>query len=269
MNMKDTTAVVVGATGGIGQAIVRQLACSGASLVLVARRRQPLLSVAARLADRGARADVIIGDLAENAPAIARQAIAIAGQVDLLVNCAGTQTFGYSHAESASDTDRAFAVNVIGPIQLINSLLPSMLSKGRGKIVNVGSIFGSIGYPCFASYSATKFALRGYSEALRRELAGSGIAVHYVAPRYTRTAFNGDAVARMATALKMGQDVPERVAREVVRAIEQDRGNFYVGWPETFFVKVNALFPRLVDSSLKRKLKVIEAFALEAANRSS
>ena len=267
MNMNDCTALVVGASGGIGQAIVRQLAFRGASLILVARHREALLSVAAQLASSGSKVEVIIADLARDAAAIARRALAIAGQIDLVVNCAGTQTFGYSHAESASDTERAFAVNVVGPIQLINSLLPSMLSKGRGKIVNVGSIFGSIGYPCFASYSGTKFALRGYSEALRRELAGSGVAVTYVAPRYTRTAFNGDAVAKMATALKMSQDRPERVARKVMAAIAADSADSYLGWPEKFFVKVNALFPGLVDSSLKRKLKVIRPFALEAANR--
>jgi len=267
MNITDCTALVVGATGGIGRAIVRQLAFRGASLILVAREKEALLSVATPLVNTGATVDVLVGDLAQDAPSIARRAIAIANRIDLLVNCAGTQTFGYSHTESAPDTERAFAVNVVGPIQLINALLPSMLSRGRGKIVNVGSIFGSIGYPCFASYSATKFALRGYSEALRRELAGSGIAVTYVAPRYTRTGFNRDAVAKMATALKMNQDMPERVAREVITAIKTDSANSYLGWPERFFVRVNALFPSLVDSSLRRKLKLIRPFALEAANR--
>jgi short-subunit dehydrogenase len=267
MKMNNCTALVVGATGGIGRAIVRQLAARGASLILVARRKEALVLAASQLANSGTKADVIAGDLAQNASAIAREAIAIAGHLDLVVNCAGTQTFGYSHAESAADTDRAFAVNAVGPIQLINSLLPSMLSVRRGKIVNVGSIFGSIGYPCFASYSGTKFALRGYSEALRRELAGSGVAVTYVAPRYTRTAFNGDAVAKMATALKMSQDMPEHVARQVMSAIETGSSNSYLGWSERFFVKVNALFPSLVDSSLKKKLKLIRPFALEAANR--
>ncbi len=115
-----------------------------------------------------------------------------------------------------------------------------MITARRGQIVNVGSIFGSIGFPCFASYSASKFALRGFSEALRRELADSGVTVTYVAPRFTRTGFNHGAVARMADALRMNQDEPETVARDVVDAIERDGRNRYFGWPEKFFVRINS-----------------------------
>jgi short-subunit dehydrogenase len=132
------------------------------------------------------------------------------------------QNFGFFAEESAADTATLFNVNTIAPIAMVNAVLPHMLERGKGQIVNLGSIFGSIGFPCFASYSASKFALRGFSEALRRELAGTGVGVTYVAPRFTKTAFNRGAVTRMADALKMNQDEPESVATSVIATIERD-----------------------------------------------
>ena len=136
--------------------------------------------------------------------------------------------------------------------------------RGRGQIVNVGSIFGSIGFPCFASYSASKFALRGFSEALRRELAGTGVGVTYVAPRFTKTAFNRNVVARMANALKMNQDEPESVAASVIATIERNDRERYLGWPEKLFVRINSILPRLVDPSLIRQVDLMRPFATES-----
>jgi short-subunit dehydrogenase len=185
-----------------------------------------------------------------------------AGGIDLLINCAGIQNFGFCADEPAQATATLFQVNAVAPITLINAALPAMIRRGRGQIVNVGSIFGSIGFPCFATYSASKFALRGYSEALRRELAGSGVAVTYVAPRFTRTRFNGGAVGEMAQALRMNQDEPESVARNVVDAIERDGQNRYLGWPEKLFVRINSLMPRLVDGALTRQVDRMRPFAM-------
>ena len=148
--------------------------------------------------------------------------------------------------------------------KLVNAVLPHMLERGKGQIVNLGSIFGSIGFPCFASYSASKFALRGFSEALRRELAGTGIGVSYVAPRFTRTAFNRSAVTRMANALKMNQDEPESVAASVITAIERDDRERYLGWPEKLFVRLNSILPRLVDPNLIKQADLMRPFATES-----
>ena len=147
---------------------------------------------------------------------------------------------------------------------MTNALLPHLLKKGKGQIVNLGSIFGSIGFPCFASYSASKFALRGFSEALRRELTGTGIGVTYVAPRFTRTAFNRSAVTRMANALKMNQDDPESVAASVIAAIERNDRERYLGWPEKLFVRINSILPRLVDPRLIKQVDLMRPFATES-----
>jgi len=261
MNALEGKALIIGASGGIGQEIARQLAARGIHVVLVGRRRQALETLAEQLHNSGATASIISADLATDAQAIAHDTLAMVGAPDLLINCAGMQTFGFSQFESSNETSQLFSANIVGPIQLINALLPSMLLRKKGHIVNVGSIFGSIAYPCFASYSASKFALRGFSEALRRELHGSGIQVNYIAPRYTHTSFNHDAVAQMATALKMNQDQPEAVAAKIIAAIEQNRANSYLGWPEKLFVRINAILPGLVDSSLIKQVKQMSPFA--------
>jgi short-subunit dehydrogenase len=96
-----------------------------------------------------------------------------------------------------SDTEQLFPIDIIAPILLCKALIPWLSTCDFAHIVNIGSTFGSNGYAGFASYSASKFSLRGFSEALRRELADSAIKVRYLAPRAVKTAFNEDAVNRM------------------------------------------------------------------------
>ena len=267
MKVDGRIAVLTGATGGIGAAVARELARRRARLVLVARDEVRASCLAAELGTMGTAAHVLIGDMLD--PALPGRLVEFAerraGGIDLLINCAGRQSFGFFADESARAAEEVFQVNTIAPITLINAVLPGMLRRGHGQIVNVGSIFGSIGFPCFATYSASKFALRGFSEALRRELAGTGVVVTHVAPRFTRTPFNDGAVAAMAAALGMNQDEPEAVARALVDAIERDGQNRYLGWPEKLFVRVNALLPRIVDGALMRQVEKMRPFAARDA----
>lgn len=266
MKISGSTVLITGASGGIGGAIARELAWHGASLILVNRDSTKLAAFAAELMASGGKVIPLVGDLATpGEPArLVQAALDQAGTIDILINCAGVQNFGFFAQETAADTATLFHINTIAPIALANAVLPHMLRRGKGQIVNVGSIFGSIGFPCFASYSASKFALRGFSEALRRELAGTGIGVTYVAPRFTRTAFNRSAVARMANALKMNQDEPESVAATVIATIERDDRERYLGWPEKLFVRINSILPRLVDPSLIKQADLMRPFATES-----
>lgn len=266
MKISGSTILITGASGGIGGAIARQLAERGASLILVNRDGEKLEALAAQLRATGAKVTPLVGDLAQpGEPArLVQDALEQAGAIDILINCAGVQNFGFFAEESAADTATLFNVNTIAPIAMVNAVLPHMLESGKGQIVNLGSIFGSIGFPCFASYSASKFALRGFSEALRRELAGTGVGVTYVAPRFTRTAFNRSAVTRMADALKMNQDEPESVATSVIATIERDDQECYLGWPEKLFVRINSILPRLVDPSLIKQVDLMRPFAAES-----
>lgn len=266
MNITDSTILITGASGGIGGAIARQLAQRGASLILVNRDSERLAIFADKLRAAGGTVLPLVGDLAlPGEPArLVQVALEQTGTIDILINCAGVQNFGFFAQESAADTAMLFNINTIAPIALTNAILPHMLEQGTGQIVNLGSIFGSIGFPCFASYSASKFALRGFSEALRRELSGTGVGVTYIAPRFTRTAFNRSVVTRMANALKMNQDEPESVAASVIAAIERNGQDHYLGWPEKLFVRINSILPRLVDPSLIRQVELMRPFATKS-----
>lgn len=264
MKVKGCTAILTGATGGIGRAIAWELARRDVStLIVVGRNVDRTGALAAQLSSYGVTAHAFIGDVIDESvpPRLARFAAQIGG-ADLLINCVGVQNFGFFVDEPARAAAALLQVNTVAPIALIHAVLPGMIKACRGQIVNVGSIFGSIGFPCFAAYSASKFALRGFSEALRRELAGSGVTVTYVAPRFTRTGFNRGAVSRMADALRMNQDEPDAVARSIVDAVEREGRNRYVGWPEKLFVRVNSVMPRLVDLPLMRQVEQMRPFTI-------
>jgi short-subunit dehydrogenase len=150
-------------------------------------------------------------------------------------------------------------------MQLTRALLPQLRAQPAAAVLNVGSVFGSIAYPGFAAYSASKFALRGYTEALRRELADSSVSVHYLAPRATRTGFNASSVERMNAELGVAMDPPETVAAAACEMLERGRPYAVLGWPERLFVRINSLLPRVVDGSLRKQLPVIRRHAAEAA----
>lgn len=260
MELKDARIVLTGAGGGIGRPLAQQLAAAGARLLLIGRD-DPCGPPDTKADGAFRRVDL----LEPRAPARVSEAVQeVLGGVDVLINLAGANSFREFVAEDSQVTETIMRLNALAPMQLAQALLPGMLAQGQGRIVNVGSIFGSIGFAYFASYSASKFALRGFSEALRRELAGTGLGVTYVAPRATRTGFNADAVYRMAETVKMNVDEPADVARSIVAAIRAERDECYLGWPERLFVRLNALLPRLVDAGVRGQNRQAARFARQS-----
>lgn len=268
MNIQNRRVLLTGASGGIGRELAFALAAQGATVLLSGRKTLVLDNIANAIVNLGGKARVLPCDL--SAPGGPQRLIDDATRdgepLDALVNCAGVSYFGMTEDLSASQLDLLWRTNVIAPMQLAQAALPAFKQRGQGMIVNVGSIFGSIGFPCFAAYSASKFALRGFSEALRRELDGSGLQVLYVAPRYTKTAINDGAVSRMAEAVSMKQDEPQTVAQAIVAAMRANAKERFFGWPERFFVRLNGLFPRLVDNGLREQGKQMRPFAQSSAS---
>ncbi len=269
MILSGKVVLLTGASGGIGGAIASELASRGASIIAVGRQRTRLDLLCDRL--RNNRSDLIpiAADVADpkQLQGLLDTIIERAPRVDVLINCAGVQRFGFFAKEQSDDVGAMFAVNATVPIALARAFVPQMVQRGTGRVVNIGSIAGSIGMPCFVSYSASKFALRGFSEALRRELAGTGVGVTYVAPRYTRTAFNRLEVVRMAYALKVHQDEPQAVAAQVIRAIESDSDTSYFGWRERLLIRLNSFLPDLVDRRLRRRAEHMRPFAVMALDK--
>jgi short-subunit dehydrogenase len=273
MEIADHHIVVTGAAGGIGAATVARLAQEGARLSLVGRDRAKLEALRQRLPRKSPGkngAALVLSDLsaADGPQAAIAAATAENGPVDILVNNAGINHFGRFAAMTAAEIDNLLATNVAAPMKLAHAVLPGMIERRRGKIVNIGSVFGGVGFGGFAAYSAGKFALRGFSEALRRELHGSGVGVVYVAPRYTRTALNVGAIERMAKALAMRMDDPAAVADRIVKTIKDDTAECTIGMPERFFVRLNALFPRLVDSGMTKTTARMLSFITDSTHSS-
>lgn len=263
MKLQGTRVLLTGAGGGIGSAIAEQLAAKGADLALLGRNQAELTPVLDRVRDAGGKASGVSADLLDAAQRTqaAEEAQRLLGGIDLLVNCAGVMSFRPFAEEDPAVLERIVQLNLVAPMSLIRQVLPAMLARGTGRIVNVGSTFGSIGFAWFAAYSASKFGLRGLSEALRRELEGSGVGVTYVAPRAVKTRLNTDAVYRMAEATRMNMDDPAWVATRIVAAIEADAKDVYLGFPEKFFARLNGFLPRLVDGGLRKQNQVMARFA--------
>ncbi len=261
-----THVLITGATGGIGEALARQMADHGCALTLIARDPIRLATLSDDLRRQGAGVVEIAMPLGRETDyaALMRRIIDGGGPVDILVNNAAINWFGHFSSMPQGDVDALIDTNIGVPIHMCRAVLPFMQQAGRGSIVNIGSVFGSIAFAGFPVYSASKFALRGFSQGLRRELRGSNIDVVYVAPRYTRTAFNNGAVDLMARATGMAMDAPEKVAARIIAAIGDRRAETTIGFPERFFAKLNALLPGLVDIGLGGTSRRVLSFAPNA-----
>lgn len=257
MRLADTTVLLTGASGGIGRALALELARRGARLMLTARDASKLEELRRDVVRNGGTATIVAADLTSSSD---RDRVVSAAQkfgVDVLINNAGSNHLGLFADQDAQSIERLIACNVLAPMQLTRQMLAHLVGRQRACIVNVGSILGSIATPGQTTYSATKFAIHGFSEGLRRELAADGIKVIYVAPRATDTAMNDEQARDLNERLGIAMDPVESVALEIVAAMVRGRRERYIGWPEKLFVRINALFPALVDKALGKQRKIL------------
>jgi len=224
--------IVTGASSGIGRATALRLGRAGTTVVLAARRADLLDEVAAEIGT----AVAVPTDVRDPAAidALVAQAREIDGRIDGLVNNAG---IGGKTSVLADDdmVTRMIDVNLVAPIRLMRAVVPIMREQGSGSIVNIGSVAGEIGIA--GTYSATKFALRGMTDSVRRELAGTGIGVTLIEPGYIDTGFNS----------RRNLPGPEIVAAAVESALRRPRRRIVVpGKYRAAMVAANTL-PFLTD----------------------
>jgi len=178
-----------------------------------------------------------------------------------VINCLGVNELLTIEDMEGEAISRTLSTNLLAPINICKTLIPLLKEQPQGLILNVGSILGSIGYAGSSVYCASKFGLRGFTESLRRELSDSDISVIYLAPRATNTGLNTDAMNQMNQELGNVLDDPSRVAEQVVKALAKGKSDSrYLGWPESFFVWLNNLFPTLVDKALAKQLPTIKHY---------
>lgn len=217
MELAGKTALLTGATGGLGQAIARALADRGATLVLSARNADALAGLAASLPGEHR---IIPEDLAENgAP---ERLAEEAGEADCLVANAALPAGGRLERFSQEDLTDALRVNLEAPVKLARGLVPAMRERGFGHLVFISSLQGKVAFANSSVYTATKFGLRGFALALRDELWGSGVGVSVILPGFIRDAGMFAASGAKAPA-GLGTSSPEDVGEGVVSAIVRDR----------------------------------------------
>lgn len=244
MYLKGKNIAITGGAGGMGSLLAKSLRQEGANIIIV---------------DRVDNIDfdgkLITGDLStiEGIENIAE--MLLGENIDILVNLAGLQYFGMVEEQSSQNTLVSYMVNLVAPVVLSQKLIPQMKARKSGHIVNIGSIFGSINFAYFATYSSSKAGLRGFSEAIRRELRDDNIDVTYIAPRAVKTPFNAGKVMELAKLTKMNMDSPEHVVELMLKAIKNKRKDVYIGFPEKLFVRINAVCPRIVDNATAKDNK--------------
>jgi len=259
MKLRGKTVVVTGASSGIGRAAAHELARRGAKPVLAARRGELLETVAAEcraLGAPGCRA--VICDVTKREDC--ERLIAGAGSVDVLVNNAGFAIFEAIEQAKADDLESMMQTNYFGAVWCTKAVLPQMLARGSGTIVNVASIAGMMGYARMGGYCATKFAMIGFSEALRDEVVDRGLRVAMICPGTTETGFfvkaergKMPAASRLIMAVK-----PETVGRAICDAAEDGRYRRVIPFGADLYMRFKEHFPRLAHYSMRRVSSVIE-----------
>jgi dehydrogenase/reductase SDR family member 7B len=255
----DQVVWITGASSGIGAALARAFNREGALLILSARRAERLEALREGL-DRPDDVLVLPLDVADPSAidAAAQQALAWRGRIDLLINNAGISQRSLVEETTMHTHRQVMEVNFFGAVQLTSRLLPSMLAAGHGHIVNISSLAGYVSTPLRSAYSASKHALRAYSDSLRAEVSGRGLDVTVICPGYIRTEISKAALTGDGTpkgehdqVILSGLD-PDLAARRMLDGIHRRRRELTVGGRETWVIVMQRFFPGLVARLLPR-----------------
>jgi short-subunit dehydrogenase len=251
--------LVTGASSGIGEATARLFAREGYRVAIGARRRDRLETLASEIQANGGQALPVAADLTrlEDIQSLVKTTLDHYGQIDVLLNNAGSGRLDWlENLDPVKDIEAQLRINLVAVIQTAREVLPHMIQRRSGYIVNMASMAGQVATPTYTVYAASKFAVRGFTEALRREVGVYGIHVSAIYPGGVRTEFSehtGDKrKTGRTTPASLRLDAAE-VAQAVLSIVRRPRRGLVIPWPMRFFVWLNVLFPGLVDYLIERK----------------
>ena len=238
-------AIVTGASSGIGAATACELGRRGGTVVLAARRIGLLEAQARSIREAGGKAIAVPADIADGTDIrmLAERTTELFGRVDVLVNNAGAFWMRSLASSSAEQITSLAQVNLLGAMLLTRAVLPGMLERRHGAIITVGSLSGRVASEPL--YSATKYGLRGFSLALRRQVAGSGVSVSLVSPGNIRTAMTAHRKGRMPK--------PDLVARTIADLVTNPRREVIVPRRHYTIAWLEDLFPSVTDVAHRRR----------------
>jgi short-subunit dehydrogenase len=250
--------LVTGASSGIGAATARLFGREGYRVVLAARRQERLEALAEEIRSAGGQALAVVSDcgVLDEVQNLVAQAISAYGQVDVLFNNAGFGRLDWlENLDPVEDIQGQIDVNLSGVIQMARAVLPHMIERRSGWIINMASVASYVGTPTYSIYAATKFGVRGFTEALRREVGVYGIRVSAIYPGGVKTEFSQHARIQRKT----GSTTPdslrlssEQVAAAVLNLVRRPRRGLILPWPMRLAIWTNILFPALVDWAIER-----------------
>jgi short-subunit dehydrogenase len=250
--------IITGASSGIGEAATRQFVQAGYCAVLAARRVERLQAIADAMSRGGGEALVVPTDIRqfEDIENLVKAALDRFGRIDVLFNNAGIGRLKWLEDLAVDDIEDLIRVNLMGMIYTTRAVLPHMIERRSGSIINMVSIAGLIGSPTYSIYAASKFAVRGFTEALRREVGVYGIHVSGIYPGAVRTEFTAHTQVKRKTGIKTPtalQLSSDSVARAVLGLVKRPRRMLVLPWYMRLAVWINSLFTWLVDWIVEKR----------------
>jgi short-subunit dehydrogenase len=248
-------AIVTGASGGMGAAFTKALAKRGYSVLAVARKVEPLVRMADELKRDGAFIETVAADLAsaEGVKTVVERAHAL-GDIELLVNNAGLSTSGHFLNQSADKEIQSIRVNVEALYTLTREIVPAMVERKRGGILNIASIVAFQAIPYWTTYAATKAFVLAFGEGLAYELRDSGVRVVTVCPGFTKTGLYADSGVPGVAGRLLPHAAPEEVVRVALAAYDAGRVIRVVGLTNRLLALSGALTPRFILRWLMAKM---------------
>src|SRR5213596_382661 len=280
-SLRNRVVLITGGSRGLGLVLARQICAVGGKVALIARDADELERAKADLARRGGAALTVQGDLLDTGQieSAVQKIIDRFGKIDILINNAGIIEVGPLEHMRRKDFERAMQLHFWAPFELISRIVPEMRIWGGGRIVNISSIGGRVAVPHLAPYSASKFALTGFSDALRAELARDNIHVTTVTPGMMRTGshvnakFKGKhdmefawfAASAGASLISMNAD---RAARKILAACRRGQPSLTLTFAARGAILGNALFPNLTGYLMKFVNRILPEAGGEEGNES-